>query len=102
MNLLVRKRASVSEPIHNYGEELRRETFGLPEDEVTPVSIRALSPIRGLRLLSREARLGGKLSGHLTRLTVEEHERRAVRAQAFLKRPAVEYPADDALSRNNN
>jgi hypothetical protein len=92
----------MSKPQHNYGEELRKETFGLPADAVTPVSIRALSPIHGLRLLAREARLGGKLSGHLTRLTVEEHEGRAVRARAFLKRPAVEYPADDALPRDDN
>jgi hypothetical protein len=80
----------------SYAEELDAETFGLPESEVTPASIRALAPVRGLRLLTRRARLGGRLTGHLTRLTDEEHEARAQRAREFLSRPPVEYPADDA------
>jgi hypothetical protein len=92
----------VSRQKRSYVEELQQETFGLPADDVTPVSIRGLPPLRGLRLLSRHARLGGKLTGHLTRLTDEEHRDRATRARAFLKRPAVEYPADDALPRNDS
>lgn len=80
----------------DFAEELETETFGLPEDEVTPSAIRKLPRLRGLRLVAREARLGGKLTGHITRLTDEEHEERAARAKAFLEQPAVEYPADDA------
>jgi hypothetical protein len=83
----------------DYLGELEAETFGLPENEVTPASIRELEPVRGLKLLSRRARLGGKLTGHLTRLTDEEHRARAKRAKAFLERPAVVYPADDAAHR---
>lgn len=89
----------MSEWEQRYADELRDETFGLPDDEITPASIRALEPVRGLKLISREARLGGKLTGHLTRLTDEEHKERARHARAFLARPPVEYPADDAAHR---
>lgn len=89
------------EPNQAYLEELEDETFGIPKDEVTPASIRELEPVRGLKLLSRHARLGGKLTGHLTRLTDEEHRERARRARAFLERPPVDYPADDALDRTS-
>lgn len=89
----------MAEHEQGYLDELEDETFGLPKDEVTPASIRELEPVRGLKLLSRQARLGGKLTGHLTRLTDEEHRERAKRARAFLARPPVEYPADDAANR---
>lgn len=68
----------------SYADELRDETFGLPAEEVTPTAIRDLPPIRGLRLLSRRARLGGKLTGHLTRLTDEELEERTERSRKFV------------------
>jgi hypothetical protein len=86
----------------SYAEELASETFGLPEDKVTPASIRALTPVRGLRLLTRQARLGGRLTGHLTRLTDEEHEAKAARAREFLQRPPIEYPADDIAHEVND
>jgi hypothetical protein len=92
--------AEMAEWEQRYADELRSETFGLPDDEITPASIRALEPVRGLKLIAREARLGGKLTGHLTRLTDEEHKERARHARAFLSRPPVEYPADDAAHRD--
>jgi len=61
--------------------------IGVESPRLTPLEIRSMEPVRDLRLLRRESRLGGKLSGHLVRLTDEEHRARSERARRFLERP---------------
>jgi len=63
--------------------------IGVQSPRLTPLDIRSLEPVPNLRLLRRESRLGGKLAGHLTRLTAEEHRARSERARRFLERPVT-------------
>lgn len=85
----------VAESPRKYSEELAEETFGLPEDEVTPVAIREeLPPLKDLRVIPRDGRLGGKLSSNLKELSDEEAAVAKERAEEFLKQPPVHYAAE--------
>jgi hypothetical protein len=79
--------------------EMIAEEFGPDVDPatITPVDIRALPPIPGLRLLPFDPAHDSESlpAAGLKRLTAEETAERALKAETFLKRPVVRFPAEE-------
>jgi len=84
------------EPSPNYFDVWAKR-LGIDDAPPSELEERAV-PTEALRLGPTGSPLGGKIVIDLRRLTVDELSARADLAEKFLARPAVRYPADEALA----